>query len=188
MYSYKLHAFQEAGRAVCLYLPGCLVLSDEKSCRVVRGGQELEVSVFCLLVGDLLRLEAGDEVPADAVMVQGAELKTDESGMTGESDAISKKPEVDCWQQVREINKQKEQQQQQEQHEKQQQQQHQQVGFGEAPQHHLVASPILVAGSTTLAGSCSALVIAVGPRSQQGQLFQSLTAVDAQPTPLQSKP
>ncbi|OEH79990.1 calcium-translocating p-type pmca-type protein [Cyclospora cayetanensis] len=52
---------------------------EEKRCRVVRGGEEVEVSVFCLLVGDLLRLEVGDEVPADALVVQCVELKADEN-------------------------------------------------------------------------------------------------------------
>ncbi|XP_026190621.1 plasma membrane calcium-transporting ATPase 1 [Cyclospora cayetanensis] len=127
-------------------------LREEKRCRVVRGGEEVEVSVFCLLVGDLLRLEVGDEVPADALVVQCVELKADESAMTGESESITKQAEAECWK-----------------------------------QHHLVASPLLVAGSTIVAGSCSALVIAVGKRSQQGQLFQTLTIVDAQPTPLQNK-
>lgn len=152
----------------------------------MRGGKEHEISVFDLQVGDVLRLEVGDEIPADAVIIQAVDFKVDESAMTGESDAIDKRSEEECWKQIRETEISR--QQCQNEDEATKYVKTTSVGFGGIPQHQIVASPVLIGGSTTIAGSCSAIVIAVGVRAQQGRLFQSLNAVDADPTPLQSRP
>jgi P-type Ca2+ transporter type 2C len=50
------------------------------------------MSVYDLLVGDLLLLEAGDIIPVDAILVEGHDLKCDESSATGESDTLKKVP------------------------------------------------------------------------------------------------
>jgi hypothetical protein len=43
--------------------------------RVVRGGCELTLSCFDLLVGDVLLVEAGDILPADGLLYAGGQLK-----------------------------------------------------------------------------------------------------------------
>ena len=43
-----------------------------------------------MLVGDLALLEPGEIVPCDGVLVTGHNIRCDESGATGESDAIKK--------------------------------------------------------------------------------------------------
>jgi len=43
-----------------------------------------------VLVGDLALLEPGEIVPCDGVLVAGHNIRCDESGVTGESDAIKK--------------------------------------------------------------------------------------------------
>jgi Ca2+-transporting ATPase len=48
------------------------------------------LSVFDILVGDILHLEPGDVIAADGVFLGGHNLKCDESAMTGESDAVKK--------------------------------------------------------------------------------------------------
>lgn len=48
------------------------------------------ISVFDLLVGDILELETGDKISADAILIHGSDVKVDESAMTGESDPITK--------------------------------------------------------------------------------------------------
>ncbi len=53
--------------------------------RVRRGGQRLEIAAALLVPGDLIELEAGDAVPADARLVQTFDLGTEESALTGES-------------------------------------------------------------------------------------------------------
>ena len=53
--------------------------------RVLRGGQEVRLPARELVRGDVIELEAGDFVPADARILTSARLQTDESAMTGES-------------------------------------------------------------------------------------------------------
>lgn len=60
--------------------------------RVVRSGKTVEISVFDVLVGDLVHLEPGDLIPVDGVLVEGYNVKCDESQATGESDIIRKRP------------------------------------------------------------------------------------------------
>lgn len=58
--------------------------------RVVRDGKPLEIDAADLVPGDVLALETGDRVPADARMLSGDSLKTDESALTGESQPVAK--------------------------------------------------------------------------------------------------
>eukprot|EP00741_Cyanophora_paradoxa_P012334 tig00020607_g11919.t1 len=67
-------------------------VKNDRRARVVRGGAPREVQASELVVGDLVLLEAGDQVPADGVLVAGFGLEADESGLTGESDAVKKGP------------------------------------------------------------------------------------------------
>lgn len=53
--------------------------------RVIRDGQESIVDASNLVMGDIIRLEAGDFVPADARLIYSVGLKSEESALTGES-------------------------------------------------------------------------------------------------------
>ena len=53
--------------------------------RVIRNGVERIVDAAELVVGDIIRLEAGDFVPADARLLTSVSLKSEESALTGES-------------------------------------------------------------------------------------------------------
>ncbi len=53
--------------------------------RVIRDGEEKVVDAKDLVPGDIIRLEAGDFVPADARLIHSAGLKSEESALTGES-------------------------------------------------------------------------------------------------------
>ena len=53
--------------------------------RVVRDGEEKIVDAAELVPGDIIRLEAGDFVPADARLIRSVSLKSEESALTGES-------------------------------------------------------------------------------------------------------
>lgn len=63
---------------------------DEREVKVTRSGKQALISVYDVLVGDVLHLEPGDLVPVDGVYIDGHELRCDESSATGESDAIKK--------------------------------------------------------------------------------------------------
>ena len=53
--------------------------------RVIRDGEEQVIDAVNLVPGDIIRLEAGDFVPADARLIRSVSLKSEESALTGES-------------------------------------------------------------------------------------------------------
>ena len=58
--------------------------------KVVRDGEEQTVPASKLVPGDVICLEAGDQVPADARILQCSRLQADESSLTGESVPVEK--------------------------------------------------------------------------------------------------
>ena len=58
--------------------------------RVLRDGKQVRLETGALVPGDIILLEAGDLVPADARILECANLKADESAMTGESVPVTK--------------------------------------------------------------------------------------------------
>ncbi len=69
-----------------------LALLNAPRARVRRDGAEAEIAPSEVVADDVLVLRAGDQVPADAVVVASRALQIDESMLTGESDAVDKKP------------------------------------------------------------------------------------------------
>ncbi|XP_027939837.1 calcium-transporting ATPase 9, plasma membrane-type [Vigna unguiculata] len=57
---------------------------------VIRGGRTIKMSIFDIVVGDVVPLKIGDQVPADGVLITGHSLAIDESSMTGESKIVHK--------------------------------------------------------------------------------------------------
>ncbi len=66
----------------------------ESKAVVKRAGEFEEISANELVVGDIILLEAGDTVPADARIITSSFAKVDESVLTGESIAVDKTDEV----------------------------------------------------------------------------------------------
>ena len=61
--------------------------NDAAPVKVLRDGQFVEIPKMDVVVGDLVRLESGDEVPADGTLEQSRQLRVDESAFTGEPSA-----------------------------------------------------------------------------------------------------
>ncbi|KAI9387952.1 hypothetical protein POPTR_010G250800v4 [Populus trichocarpa] len=57
---------------------------------VMRGGRTMKMSIFDIVVGDVVPLKIGDQVPADGLLITGHSLAIDESSMTGESKIVHK--------------------------------------------------------------------------------------------------
>ncbi|CAM1503277.1 Fc.00g080530.m01.CDS01 [Cosmosporella sp. VM-42] len=63
-------------------------------CKVIRDGHSDTVKAETLVKGDIVTLVTGDVVPADLRLIDGINVSTDEALLTGESIAISKKPDA----------------------------------------------------------------------------------------------
>uniref|UniRef100_A0A8C6KH15 Calcium-transporting ATPase n=1 Tax=Nothobranchius furzeri TaxID=105023 RepID=A0A8C6KH15_NOTFU len=70
-------------------------IEQEQKFTVVRGGQVIQIPVAEIVVGDVAQIKYGDLLPADGILLQGNDLKIDESSLTGESDHVKKTLEKD---------------------------------------------------------------------------------------------
>ena len=59
--------------------------------KVIRDGKQISIPSEDLVVGDIIVLEAGDAVPADARIIECASMKVEEAALTGESVPVDKK-------------------------------------------------------------------------------------------------
>ncbi len=66
----------------------------EPTAAAIRGGRRHEIPVEVVVPGDLLVLEAGRRVPADARLVEAAGLSVSEASLTGESVPVDKEPQA----------------------------------------------------------------------------------------------
>ncbi|XP_029598391.1 plasma membrane calcium-transporting ATPase 1 isoform X2 [Salmo trutta] len=65
-------------------------IEQEQKFAVVRGGQVIQIPVAEIVVGDVAQIKYGDLLPSDGILIQGNDLKIDESSLTGESDHVKK--------------------------------------------------------------------------------------------------
>uniref|UniRef100_A0A3B5BHI9 Plasma membrane calcium-transporting ATPase 2-like n=1 Tax=Stegastes partitus TaxID=144197 RepID=A0A3B5BHI9_9TELE len=70
-------------------------IEQEQKFTVLRKGQVIEIPVAEILVGDIAQIKCGDLLPADGILIQGNDLKIDESSLTGECDQVDKSEEKD---------------------------------------------------------------------------------------------
>ncbi|XP_066117740.1 plasma membrane calcium-transporting ATPase 4 isoform X1 [Saccopteryx bilineata] len=67
----------------------------EQKFSIIRNGHIIQLPVAEIVVGDIAQIKYGDLLPTDGVLIQGNDLKIDESSLTGESDLVKKSPERD---------------------------------------------------------------------------------------------
>ncbi|KAI7798117.1 putative plasma membrane calcium ATPase 3a, partial [Triplophysa rosa] len=70
-------------------------IEQEQRFAVVRNGTVIQIPVAEMVVGDFAQVKYGDLLPADGVLIQGNDLKIDESSLTGESDHVRKSVDKD---------------------------------------------------------------------------------------------
>ncbi|KAJ4191190.1 hypothetical protein NW767_010985 [Fusarium falciforme] len=63
---------------------------QQRDVTVMRSGRLKRISVYDVVVGDIMHLEAGDVVAVDGVLVQASSLQMNESAISGESDLVHK--------------------------------------------------------------------------------------------------
>ncbi|XP_057693208.1 plasma membrane calcium-transporting ATPase 1-like isoform X2 [Corythoichthys intestinalis] len=70
-------------------------IEQEQKFSVLRAGQMTHIKVSDIVVGDIAHVKYGDLLPADGILIQGNDLKIDESSLTGESDHVKKSTDKD---------------------------------------------------------------------------------------------
>ncbi|KAF8474666.1 hypothetical protein BDZ91DRAFT_770099 [Kalaharituber pfeilii] len=78
-------------------------LNKKKEDRVIdvtRSGKDMQISVYHVLVGDVVHLKPGDLIPVDGIFISGHGVKCDESSATGESDQMKKTAADEVWGQM----------------------------------------------------------------------------------------
>ncbi|KRY72638.1 Plasma membrane calcium-transporting ATPase 3, partial [Trichinella pseudospiralis] len=71
------------------------VVEHEHKFSVIRNGEQTQIFVTDLVVGDICMVKYGDLIPTDGIIIQSNDLKVDESSLTGESDFIKKSVDTD---------------------------------------------------------------------------------------------
>ena len=117
---------------------------DDRQVKVLRSGKSIQISVFDVVVGDVVHLESGDSIPADGILIGGHGIRCDESSATGESDAIRKFPGGEVWKGLKE---------------------------GNATSK---MDPFIISGSKVLEGVGTYVVTSVGINSSYGKILLSL--------------
>ncbi|OCL09812.1 putative plasma membrane calcium-transporting ATPase [Glonium stellatum] len=117
---------------------------ENRVVKVVRSGRSLEISVYDLVVGEVVHLEPGDMVPADGVFISGYNVRCDESSATGEFYQMKKTPGAKVIAQI------------------------------EAGENTDKLDPFLISGTKVLEGVGTYLVTCVGAHSSYGKLMMAL--------------
>ena len=117
---------------------------DDRQVKAIRSGKSVMISVFDVMVGDVLHLESGDSIPADGILISGHGIRCDESSATGESDAMKKTGGEEVWTRIID---------------------------GTATSK---LDPFIISGSKVLEGVGTYLVTSVGVNSSFGKIMMSL--------------
>ena len=125
--------------------------------RVVRDGQTISVKSEDLVVGDIIRFEAGDTVPADCRVLESYSLKVEEAALTGESLAAEKL--VNALMCAEGQND---------------------VPLGDR-------ANMLYSGSTVVYGRGTGVVTATGMDTEMGKIAGALSLAEKEQTPLQKR-
>ncbi|MFA6599336.1 MAG: cation-transporting P-type ATPase, partial [Ignavibacteriaceae bacterium] len=63
-------------------------ITDDEPVKVIRDKNYTTIAKKYLVVGDIVLLESGEEIPADGTVVEAISLQVNESSLTGESNAV----------------------------------------------------------------------------------------------------
>ncbi|WP_237173310.1 cation-translocating P-type ATPase [Paracandidimonas lactea] len=118
---------------------------------VIREGARVRIAGREVVRGDLLVLEQGDRIAADAILIDAADLQVDESLLTGESLPVGKQADAAAAENRK---------------------------GSHMPHPRGEGQPYVYSGSLVVRGSGIARVVATGARTEIGKIGQSLKALD----------
>ncbi len=130
------------------------VADNKKLYTVVRDGDNMELHHSDLMVGDLVVVREGMDIPVDGILIQSSEVFTDESAMTGETEPVRKDDYKMCLARIAESS-------------------------GTGKKHsdmgqHDLPSCVIMGGTKVLTGEGSFVVIVVGDASCEGKIRAKL--------------
>ncbi|CAG8766708.1 11718_t:CDS:2, partial [Cetraspora pellucida] len=130
---------------------------EDREVKVIRNGLPVLLSIYDVLVGDIVQIEPGDVIPADGILISGYNIHCDQSDETGESDSVKKLTYDMCEKKsVSNSNNSKK------------------------------LDPFIISGSRVLEGVGTYVVTGVGVNSCRGKTWMSLST-NNEDTPLQVK-
>jgi Ca2+-transporting ATPase len=135
---------------------------NDRTAKVIRSGKSVEISVFDIMVGDVMHLSTGDVVPVDGIFISGHAVKCDESSATGESDLLKKVGGDEVYAAL------------------------EQAKNGNAPADLEKLDPFIISGSKINEGTGTFLVTSVGVNSSYGRITMAMHT-EQDDTPLQKK-
>ena len=143
----------------------------DRRINIKRKGQWVDESEEALLVGDVIQIVSGMTIPCDCILIKG-QAELDESAMTGEIDPLVKLPLQLCLE-----NKQKK------------LEKLKSKGKGGKLSHHDVETPIVLSGTKVNTGDGEAIILAVGPNSENGKIKATINSnkSSSEGTPLEQK-
>lgn len=136
---------------------------NDRTVKVVRSGKSQEISVFDVMVGDVVHLSTGDMIPVDGIFIDGYGVKCDESSATGESDLLKKVSGNDVFAALADA-----------------------AASGKDRPELEKMDPFIISGSKVQEGTGNFLVTAVGVNSSYGRTAMALRT-EQEDTPLQKK-
>jgi len=140
------------------------VADSKKVINVTRNGQLQEIHQSLVMVGDVVFLREGMQIPADGLLIKNSEVVCDESAMTGETDPLKKDTMAGCKAKRDTIMVE---------------------GGRNTATHHDVPSPIIMSGTKVLCGEGKFVVLVVGDNTCEGKIGAMLRQSDVEVTPLQ---
>ena len=134
---------------------------EDRLVKVIRDGEERQIHVGQVVVGDVTLLEPGDVIPCDGIFLSGHNVLCDESCATGDSDSIKKVSYEECVA-LRDKRRLTE-----------------SDPGGPSGDGELLrrADCFIVSGSKVLEGFGSYVVVAVGTKSFNGRIMKGLSIV-----------
>ena len=133
---------------------------EDRHIQVVRSGKTQDISIYDILVGDVVCINQGDLIPADGIIIESNEVKCDESSATGESDQMKKTAGQEVYDRI--------------------------VANGGSTTGLEKLDPFIISGAKVLEGTGRYLVTAVGQNSSFGKIMMDLRH-ESDKTPLQVK-
>jgi len=134
----------------------------------MRNGEEKVIHFDNIVVGDVVKIKGGMNIPVDGVIIKSSGVQTDEAAMTGESDELKKETIVVCQVKKEELES-----------------ENKLVGNVQKTPHD-IPSPVILSGTQVATGEGWFLVIMVGKNSCVGKIFGKLE-ITLETTPLQEK-